>query len=870
MAPKSRKGESAAAANGGGDAGDDLMAWVVKSRKLDEKRRAEKEKAERMARMLADQDDAAAEDEEDEDDEGSRQRSGRAAYTSRDLAGLKVRHGVSKVLEEGAAVVLTLKDSSILAGGDINQEEDELENVELAEQSRRDAAYRAAKKTTSIADKFAEDEGVKKPMLPQYDDGQGDDEGIVLDGLGGLDEATRNRLDEVRTRLHAAATALPSAPHALGSTIFGGGPDGTSFAGPKVASDFLTEEEMEQRRAAAQQFRKPKKKKKIRRRTGGVEEDEEGEGGGGGGEGGGGVGKKKRKKEKLDLDKLEAQARAAGLGRGSDLGRRDGEGGTALTARRREEQEREERGVRAAYESAKAKALEASRVLKEGGGEERGGGEEGRGYVREGMEVDEREGGEGGGEEGREGKGVKKEEVEEAGEEKGEKGGETGRADEEEEEEEEDTVVIGDDDEDLQRSLERARLLALRRRQEEEAAARAAAAANGGGDGDGGTGKVKQEADMEGGSAAGGAGARPAVRGEALVLAQLKQVGRGRKRAGEGQGGEEEEEGSARGLVFSDTGEFCRGLQLDDALVKRVSAREAAAAAKEELAAAAAAELLPSSAAAAAAAAAGGGGGGTRSDGGGWMEVKRDGEDEEMGDAHEGGEGGEGAGEREAEKGKGKAEKEEVDAIAETPVGVGLAAALALLKDRGALKGEVEWGGRTMDKKRSKLVGVLDEHGRDRPDAFKDVRIDRLDEFGRVMTPKEAFRKLSHAFHGKGPGKMKQEKRIRAYEEDLKRKGMAAGDTPMHSVEKLREVQRTTQSPYVVITGHVKPGQITDPANSFATMEKETVGSLTPMLGDKKVEYFLGISKPSSDPSPSGAASSRTPMGPPRPKNPKQ
>ncbi|CAI5497418.1 unnamed protein product, partial [Closterium sp. Naga37s-1] len=128
-----------------------------------------------------------------------------------------------------------------------------------------------------------------------------------------------------------------------------------------------------------------------------------------------------------------------------------------------------------------------------------------------------------------------------------------------------------------------------------------------------------------------------------------------------------------------------------------------------------------------------------------------------------------------------------------------------------------------------------------RPHAFKEVRIDRIDEFGRVMTPKEAFRKLSHAFHGKGPGKMKQEKRMRAYEEDLKRKGMAAGDTPMHSVERLREVQAQTQSPYVVITGHVKPGQISDPANSFATMEREreVVGSLTPMLGDAKLHAPL-------------------------------
>ncbi|CAI5464636.1 unnamed protein product [Closterium sp. Yama58-4] len=120
MASKPRKGDAAAAANGG-DAGDDLMAWVAKSRKLDEKRRAEKEKAERMARMLADQDDAAAEDEHDDEQRGGWQRSLRPEYTSRDLAGMRVRHGVGAVLQEGAAVVLTLKDASILAGDDVNE-----------------------------------------------------------------------------------------------------------------------------------------------------------------------------------------------------------------------------------------------------------------------------------------------------------------------------------------------------------------------------------------------------------------------------------------------------------------------------------------------------------------------------------------------------------------------------------------------------------------------------------------------------------------------------------------------------------------------------------------------------------------------------
>ncbi|CAI5950411.1 unnamed protein product [Closterium sp. NIES-64] len=60
------------------------MAWVAKSRKLYENLRAEKEKAERMARMLADQDDTGAEDKEDDEERGGRQRSSRPEYTSRE------------------------------------------------------------------------------------------------------------------------------------------------------------------------------------------------------------------------------------------------------------------------------------------------------------------------------------------------------------------------------------------------------------------------------------------------------------------------------------------------------------------------------------------------------------------------------------------------------------------------------------------------------------------------------------------------------------------------------------------------------------------------------------------------------------------
>ena len=47
-----------------------------------------------------------------------------------------------------------------------------------------------------------------------------------------------------------------------------------------------------------------------------------------------------------------------------------------------------------------------------------------------------------------------------------------------------------------------------------------------------------------------------------------------------------------------------------------------------------------------------------------------------------------------------------------------------------------------------------------------EVKLEYVDDAGRTMTPKEAFRMLSHRFHGKGSGKRKTEKRMKKFEED--------------------------------------------------------------------------------------------------------
>ncbi|KAJ5596405.1 hypothetical protein VI817_004303 [Penicillium citrinum] len=62
-----------------------------------------------------------------------------------------------------------------------------------------------------------------------------------------------------------------------------------------------------------------------------------------------------------------------------------------------------------------------------------------------------------------------------------------------------------------------------------------------------------------------------------------------------------------------------------------------------------------------------------------------------------------------------------------------------------------------------------------------DVQLKYVDEYGRSMTHKEAFKHLSHQFHGKGSGKMKTEKRLKKIEEEKKREAMSALDSSQHT-----------------------------------------------------------------------------------------
>ncbi|XP_055829840.1 SART-1 family protein DOT2 [Solanum dulcamara] len=601
----------------------EVLSWVSKSRKIEEIRNAEKEKALQLSKIFEEQDKMNGEESDDEEND---------RLAAKELGGMKVLHGLDKVVE-GGAVVLTLKDQSILAGDDVNQEVDVLENVEIGEQKRRNDAYKAAKNKTGIYDdKFNDEPGFERKILPKYDD-PAEEEGVTLDATGGFSIDAEKKLEELRRRIQGASSI--NRMEDLNSS-------------GKLLSDYYTQEEMVQ-------FKKPKKKKSL------------------------------RKKEKMDLDALEAEAKSAGLGVG-DLGSRNDRTRQVL----KEEKERADAETRSnAYQAAYAKAEEASKALRP-----------------EKTNNNQRE---------------------------------------------EDDAVFDDDDEELRKSLERARKLALRKQE--------------------GLAKTFPES----------------IASLAASRANDSTVDNPSSASGEAQENK---------VVFTEMEEFVWGLQLDEEEQKPGSDDVF----MDE-------DVLPKPSDEE-----------MKNVDGGWTEVK----------------------ETKEEEPSVKEEEMEVtpdNTIREVPVGKGLSGVLKLLQERGTLKEDIEWGGRNMDKKKSKLIGIRGEDGK------KEIHIERTDEYGRILTPKEAFRLLSHKFHGKGPGKMKQEKRMRQYQEELKIKQMKNSDTPSQSVERMRETQAQTRTPYIVLSGHVKPGQTSDPRSGFATVEKDLPGGLTPMLGDKKVEHFLGIKR---------------------------
>ncbi|XP_008215336.1 U4/U6.U5 tri-snRNP-associated protein 1 isoform X1 [Nasonia vitripennis] len=101
-------------------------------------------------------------------------------------------------------------------------------------------------------------------------------------------------------------------------------------------------------------------------------------------------------------------------------------------------------------------------------------------------------------------------------------------------------------------------------------------------------------------------------------------------------------------------------------------------------------------------------------------------------------------------------------------------------------------------------------------DGFRpNVKLDYIDDDGHILNAKEAFRYLSHKFHGKGPGKNKVEKRMKKAEQEILMKRMSSTDTPLGTLNLLQAKQKETQSPFILLSGskHMQTASISKSKN---------------------------------------------------------
>lgn len=168
----------------------------------------------------------------------------------------------------------------------------------------------------------------------------------------------------------------------------------------------------------------------------------------------------------------------------------------------------------------------------------------------------------------------------------------------------------------------------------------------------------------------------------------------------------------------------------------------------------------------------------------------------------------------------------------EPDVSSGMAAALKLAMSKGYLEKEEKKRGGVSKSGQELLAKTYtiedkalddDKHSRrNRYDGplveFKDkegykpeVKLDYMGDDGKMLNTKEAFRHLSHKFHGKGSGKLKSEKRTKKQEDKMLMNRMSSTDTPLHTLKKLQDKQKELQSPYVVLSGKLTSTSITKP-----------------------------------------------------------
>ncbi|CAH0481571.1 unnamed protein product [Peronospora belbahrii] len=130
-------------------------------------------------------------------------------------------------------------------------------------------------------------------------------------------------------------------------------------------------------------------------------------------------------------------------------------------------------------------------------------------------------------------------------------------------------------------------------------------------------------------------------------------------------------------------------------------------------------------------------------------------------------------------------------------VGTGMGATLALLRKTGDLRQT------RVERQAGRANDARDRSFENDLRIRNGVKLDYRDEFGRLLTKKEAFRMLSYKFHGQEPGKKKKEKRLKQLKEELEAQKLLSGEGSTKMMKVLEKKQKHTKEAHVVLSSGV-------------------------------------------------------------------
>jgi len=128
--------------------------------------------------------------------------------------------------------------------------------------------------------------------------------------------------------------------------------------------------------------------------------------------------------------------------------------------------------------------------------------------------------------------------------------------------------------------------------------------------------------------------------------------------------------------------------------------------------------------------------------------------------------------------------------LKENPLDLSCASGLAYLRARAQMGNDQETHKNRKSDNRPLEMSTVDG----------DIKLEYRDDYGRVQTPKEAFRAISWKFHGKVPGRKNLERRLLRLENEMRLKAM----NPMEELPTLRalkHMQVADAKPYMVLSG---------------------------------------------------------------------